>query len=69
METDDELPVGDDVDYNTDSCSDQEGDISELDDAIRQHPLRLGGGDAEGEASRGQVCGLQPHGGLWISSR
>ncbi|CAI5792737.1 cytosolic carboxypeptidase 4 [Podarcis lilfordi] len=34
LETDDELPFGDEVDYNTDSCSDQEGDFSELDKEI-----------------------------------
>ncbi|XP_062998243.1 cytosolic carboxypeptidase 4 [Elgaria multicarinata webbii] len=38
LETDDELPCGDEVDYNTDSCSDQEGDFSELDKEIQEHP-------------------------------
>ncbi|XP_060116357.1 cytosolic carboxypeptidase 4 [Heteronotia binoei] len=69
VETDDELPVGDEVDYNTDSCSDQEGDFLELDDAIREYPFRLGGGSAEVEAGKGQVCGLKPCDGLCISSR
>ncbi|KAL8197558.1 UNVERIFIED_CONTAM: hypothetical protein K2H54_031821 [Gekko kuhli] len=69
VETDDELPIGDEVDYNTDSCSDQEGDFSELDDAIREHPLRLDGGNAEVEAGKGQVCSLKPRDGLRISSR
>nr|XP_056722075.1 cytosolic carboxypeptidase 4 [Euleptes europaea] len=69
VETDDELPVGDDVDYNTDSCSDQEGDFSELDYAMRERPRGPDGGSAEAEAGKGQVCGLKPCDGLYISSR
>ncbi|XP_054859078.1 cytosolic carboxypeptidase 4 [Eublepharis macularius] len=53
VETDDELPIGDEVNYNTDSCSDQEGDFLEL-DTIRERPSRGEGGKAEGEANKGQ---------------
>ncbi|XP_066490845.1 cytosolic carboxypeptidase 4 isoform X2 [Tiliqua scincoides] len=41
LETDDELPHGDEVDYNTDSCSEQEGDFTELDKEIQECPSSL----------------------------
>ncbi|XP_077173476.1 cytosolic carboxypeptidase 4 isoform X2 [Paroedura picta] len=69
IETDDELPVGDEVDYNTDSCSDQEEDFSGLDEAIQEHTFRLDRGRGEVEAGKGQVCGLKTRDGLCISSR
>ncbi|KAM3828309.1 cytosolic carboxypeptidase 4 [Vipera latastei] len=40
LETDDELPCGDEVDYNTDSCSDQEADFQEMDREIQESPLK-----------------------------
>ncbi|XP_058012531.1 cytosolic carboxypeptidase 4 [Ahaetulla prasina] len=40
LETDDELPCGDEVDYNTDSCSDQEADFLDMDREIQESPLR-----------------------------
>ncbi|XP_007430817.1 cytosolic carboxypeptidase 4-like, partial [Python bivittatus] len=40
LETDDELPCGDEVDYNTDSCSDQEVDFGDMDREIQECPLK-----------------------------
>ncbi|XP_063170443.1 cytosolic carboxypeptidase 4 [Candoia aspera] len=40
LETDDELPYGDEVDYNTDSCSDQEADFLDVDREIQECPLK-----------------------------
>ncbi|XP_053128273.1 cytosolic carboxypeptidase 4 isoform X3 [Hemicordylus capensis] len=63
LETDDELPCGDEVDYNTDSCSDQEGDFSELGKDIQEHPSHTEGEEEEAEAGPGQLCGPSPLGG------
>nr|XP_060611864.1 cytosolic carboxypeptidase 4 [Anolis sagrei ordinatus] len=62
LETDDELPYGDEVDYNTDSCSDQEGDFSELEEETQECPPRAAGRTEASEANAGQVCGPQPRG-------
>ncbi|CAM5145622.1 unnamed protein product [Eretmochelys imbricata] len=68
LEIDDEPPCGEDVDYNTDSCSDQEGDFSELDEEIREISLRAEGEVEEEGASEGQTCGSSVLGGFYISS-
>ncbi|KAM6426071.1 cytosolic carboxypeptidase 4 isoform 3-T3 [Liasis olivaceus] len=38
LETDDELPCGDEVDYNTDSCSDQEADFGDMTEKFKNVP-------------------------------
>ncbi|XP_072837978.2 cytosolic carboxypeptidase 4 [Pogona vitticeps] len=60
VETDDELPFGEEVDYNTDSCSDIEGDFSDLDKEIRDDPPRAEGGKEDMDTNVGQICGPQP---------
>ncbi|XP_044837186.1 cytosolic carboxypeptidase 4 isoform X2 [Mauremys mutica] len=68
LEIDDEPPCGEDVDYNTDSCSDQEGDFSELDEEIREISLRAEGEVEEEGAGEGQTCSSSVLGGFYISS-
>ncbi|XP_030434866.1 cytosolic carboxypeptidase 4 [Gopherus evgoodei] len=68
LEIDDEPPCGEDVDYNTDSCSDQEGDFSELDKEIREISLRAEGEVEDEGASEGQTCSSSVLGGFYISS-
>ncbi|XP_067411757.1 cytosolic carboxypeptidase 4 [Emydura macquarii macquarii] len=68
LETDDEPPCGEDVDYNTDSCSDQEGDFSELDKEIQEISLRAEGETEEEGASEGQTCSSSVLGGGYISN-
>lgn len=63
LETDDELPCGDEVDYNTDSCSDQEADFLEMDREIQESPLK---GWKCGNKSRGQHRQMDtPFSRLW----
>ncbi|XP_038041075.2 cytosolic carboxypeptidase 4 isoform X1 [Anas platyrhynchos] len=69
LETDDEPPCMEEIDYNTDSCSDGEGDFSELDQEI-QECLSWEEGEAEDEGeTTGQTCSSKALRGLYISSQ
>ncbi|KAM6409380.1 cytosolic carboxypeptidase 4 [Rhynochetos jubatus] len=69
LETDDEPPCVEEIDYNTDSCSDGEGDFSELDQEI-QECLSWTEGETEDEAvSTGQTCSSNALRGFYISSQ
>lgn len=69
LETDDEPPCVEEIDYNTDSCSDGEGDFSELDQEI-QECLSWEEGEAEDEGeTTGQTCSSKALRGLYISSQ
>ncbi|XP_074863146.1 cytosolic carboxypeptidase 4 isoform X2 [Carettochelys insculpta] len=69
LEIEDEPPFGEDIDYNTDSCSDQEGDFSELDEEIQQISMRAEGEREEEGAGEGQSCSFSVFGGFYISSQ
>ena len=57
------------IDYNTDSCSDGEDDFSELDQEI-QECLSWVEGETEDEgATTGQTCSSKALRGLYISSQ
>nr|XP_033776886.1 cytosolic carboxypeptidase 4 isoform X2 [Geotrypetes seraphini] len=63
VEFDDELPCPEDIDYNTDSCSDQEED-TDLDKDIKESSLKA----EEGPEER-QTCSSEMLDDLFISSR
>ncbi|XP_071610403.1 cytosolic carboxypeptidase 4 isoform X1 [Heliangelus exortis] len=68
LETDDEPPCVEEIDYNTDSCSDGDGDL-ELDQEI-QECLSWVEGDVEDEgATTEQTCSSKALRGLYISSQ
>ncbi|XP_009999611.1 PREDICTED: cytosolic carboxypeptidase 4 [Chaetura pelagica] len=68
LETDDEPPCGEEIDYNTDSCSDGEGDL-ELDQEI-QECLSWVEGEVEDEGvATEQTCSSKAPRGLYISSQ
>ncbi|KAM9374840.1 cytosolic carboxypeptidase 4 [Phaethornis superciliosus] len=68
LETDDEPPCVEEIDYNTDSCSDGDGDL-ELDQEI-QECLSWVEGDIEDEgATMEQTCSSKALRGLYISSQ
>lgn len=69
LETDDEPPCGEEIDYNTDSCSDEEGDFSELDKEIQEGSPRAEGETEEEGTSEGQTCSSKVLKGLYISSQ
>ncbi|XP_009885965.1 PREDICTED: cytosolic carboxypeptidase 4 [Charadrius vociferus] len=69
LETDDEPPCAEEIDYNTDSCSDDEGNFSELDQEI-QECLSWVEGETEDEGvTTGQTCSSKALRGLYISSQ
>uniref|UniRef100_A0A8V0Z743 tubulin-glutamate carboxypeptidase n=1 Tax=Gallus gallus TaxID=9031 RepID=A0A8V0Z743_CHICK len=69
LETEDEPPCAEEIDYNTDSCSDGEGDFSELDQEI-QECLSWVEGEAEDEGdTTGQTCSSKALRGLYISNQ
>nr|XP_009679874.1 PREDICTED: cytosolic carboxypeptidase 4 [Struthio camelus australis] len=69
LETDDEPPCVEEIDYNTDSCSDGEGDFSELDKEIQECLLQVEGETEDGGATMGQTCSSKVLRGLYISSQ
>ncbi|XP_075620987.1 cytosolic carboxypeptidase 4 [Balearica regulorum gibbericeps] len=68
LETDDEPPCVEEIDYNTDSCSDGEGDFSELDQEI-QECLWAEGETEDEEVTMGQTCSSKALRRLYISSQ
>ncbi|XP_069723351.1 cytosolic carboxypeptidase 4 [Phaenicophaeus curvirostris] len=69
LETDDEPPCVEEIDYNTDSSSDGERDFSELDQEI-QECLLWAEGDTEDEGlTTGQSCSSKALRGLYISNQ
>ncbi|KAJ7396868.1 cytosolic carboxypeptidase 1-like [Pitangus sulphuratus] len=69
LESDDEPPCVEDIDYNTDSISDCEEDFSELDQEI-QESLSWVEGEREDEGvTTGQTCSTRALRGLYISSQ
>ncbi|XP_048812209.1 cytosolic carboxypeptidase 4 isoform X1 [Lagopus muta] len=69
LEIEDEPPCAEEIDYNTDSCSDGEGDFSELDQEI-QECLSWVEVEAEDEGeTTGQTCSSKALRGLYISNQ
>lgn len=69
LETDDEPPCAEEIDYNTDSCSDDEGNFSELDQEIQECLSWVEGETEDEEVTTGQTCSSKALRGLYISSQ
>ncbi|XP_025929006.1 cytosolic carboxypeptidase 4 [Apteryx rowi] len=69
LETDDEPPCVEEIDYNTDSCSDGEGDFSELDKEIQECLSQVEGETEDEGATTGQTCSSKVLRGLYTSSQ
>ncbi|XP_064312273.1 cytosolic carboxypeptidase 4 [Phalacrocorax carbo] len=69
LETDDEPPCVEEIDYNTDSCSDGEGDFSELDQEIQECLSWMEGETEDEGVTTGQTCSSKALRGLYISSQ
>nr|XP_025977033.1 cytosolic carboxypeptidase 1-like [Dromaius novaehollandiae] len=69
LETDDEPPCVEEIDYNTDSCSDGEGDFSELDKEIQECLSQVEGEMEDEGATTGQTCSSKVRRGLCTSSQ
>ncbi|XP_065497781.1 cytosolic carboxypeptidase 4 isoform X5 [Caloenas nicobarica] len=69
LETDDEPPCAEELDYDTDSCSDGEGDFSELDQEIQECLSWVEGQTEDEGATMGQTCSSKALRGLYMSSQ
>ncbi|OPJ70442.1 cytosolic carboxypeptidase 4 isoform B [Patagioenas fasciata monilis] len=69
LETDDEPPCVEELDYDTDSCSDGEGDFSELDQEIQECLSWVEGQTEDEGATMGQTCSSKALRGLYMSSQ
>ncbi|KAM6119333.1 LOW QUALITY PROTEIN: cytosolic carboxypeptidase 4 [Pterocles gutturalis] len=69
LETDDEPPCAEEIDYHTDSCSDSEGDFSELDQEIQECVSWVEGDTEDEGVTTGQTCSSKALRGLYISSQ
>lgn len=69
LESDDEPPCAEEIDYNTDSCSDGEEDSLELDQEIQECLSWVEGETEDEEVTTGQTCNSKALRGLYISSQ
>ncbi|KAM8996956.1 cytosolic carboxypeptidase 4 [Ara ararauna] len=69
QEIDDEPPCVEEIDYNTDSCSDGEEDFSELDREIQEYVSWMEGKTEDDEVTMGQTCRSKALRGLYVSNQ